>query len=98
MRRFPNPQTTRAPRILQLLLELAAITLLAALFICLSVPDPANTTPNGLELARVTTALLDPNYSQTGVEHERLAGVLLPVKIGLERYGHIPTWNPYLGV
>lgn len=30
------------------------------------------------------------------IEHERLSGILIPVAIGLEEYGQIPTWNPYL--
>ena len=85
-------------RNIQLLLELATLTLLTILFVCLSVPDVANATPVGLETSQISTALFDPNYRQSGLEHERLAGVLLPVKIGLERYGHIPTWNPYLGI
>jgi len=83
-------------RNIQFLFELTAITLLAILFISLSVPDPVNYTPDGLETAQVETALFDPRYRQSGLEHERLAGVLLPVKIGLERYGHIPMWNPYI--
>jgi hypothetical protein len=81
----------------QFLLELATITLLATLFICLSAPTPTNSTPDGLDTAPLMTALFDPQYRQIGLEHERLAGVLLPVKIGMEKYGHIPTWNPYLG-
>ncbi|MEO8608318.1 MAG: hypothetical protein ABI690_10570 [Chloroflexota bacterium] len=84
-------------RIGQYILELAAISLLAVVFIALSVPEPENATPNGLDLARVQTTLSDPTYRQTGLEHERLAGVLMPVKIGLEHYGHIPMWNPYMG-
>jgi hypothetical protein len=84
-------------RIGQYFLELAAISLLAVLFICLSVPDPANATEEGLDTSRLQTTLFDPAYRQTALEQERLAGVLMPVKIGLERYGHIPTWNPYMG-
>lgn len=84
-------------RLTQYILELAAISLTAVLFICLSVPNPENASPDGLDLSRVQTNLFDPEYRQTGLEHERLSGVLLPVKIGLEHYGHIPTWNPYMG-
>jgi|GEM_PF-1760672 len=82
---------------LQSLMELGIITLLATLFLCLSVRDAASYTPDGLETARLTAALFDPNFRQSGLEHERLSGVLLPVKIGLTRYAHIPTWNPYMG-
>ena len=89
--------TIMRKRIGQYILELAAISLLAILFIALSVPDPANATSNELDIARLQTTLFDPAYRQTGLEHERLAGVLMPVKIGLEHYGHIPTWNPYMG-
>ena len=46
---------------------------------------------------------LDPNQRISGIEHERLAGILIPVQFGLglsERapgIGHLPAWNPYLG-
>jgi hypothetical protein len=88
----------RHARNIQLLLELAVITLLAILFICLSVPAPENYTPDGLEIASIQRALFDPLYRQSGLEHERLAGVLLPIKIGLQRYGHVPMWNPYISI
>ncbi|HSS97726.1 MAG TPA: hypothetical protein VLK33_11885 [Terriglobales bacterium] len=84
-------------RIGQSILELAAISFLAILFMALSVPGPENATTTELDITRVQTALFDPAYRQTGLEHERLAGVLMPVKIGLEHYGHIPMWNPYMG-
>lgn len=41
---------------------------------------------------------LAPNDAPAGVESERLTGVLLPIEIGLKNYGHIPTWNPYMGI
>jgi hypothetical protein len=46
---------------------------------------------------------LSPDNRLSGLEHERLAGVLVPIQIGLglaqesRGYDHIPTWNPYLG-
>jgi len=38
----------------------------------------------------------DSQMTFAGLEHERLSGVLLPIKIGIEQYGRIPHWNPYL--
>lgn len=46
---------------------------------------------------------LSPDNRFSGLEHERLAGVMVPIQIGLglaqgsRGYDHIPTWNPYLG-
>lgn len=46
---------------------------------------------------------LNPANRIQAIEHERLAGLMIPVQIGLglnERVsgiGHLPTWNPYLG-
>ncbi len=46
---------------------------------------------------------LSPDNRLSGLEHERLAGVVVPIQIGLglaqeaSGYDHIPTWNPYLG-
>jgi hypothetical protein len=98
MRQLSRLIPVRHARKIQVLFELAAITLLAILFICLSVPAPENYVPDGLETASVQRALFDPLYRQSGLEHERLAGVLLPIKIGLQRYGHIPMWNPYSSI
>jgi len=41
---------------------------------------------------------LDPHIQAAGVEHQRLSGLLIPAEIGLQRYGHIPTWNSYMGL
>ncbi len=49
-----------------------------------------------LDLRPIANLLLDPSIRPTGIEHERLAGVILPIQIGLQRYGHIPFWNSYL--
>jgi hypothetical protein len=76
--------------------ELAAIALLWALYLSLIVPPPYTPEPRGLDSSPLVDAWLNPDKRQPGVEHERLAGTLLPVFIGLERYGQIPTWNPYL--
>lgn len=39
---------------------------------------------------------LAEDYRIINIEHERLSGILIPVSVGLEKYGQIPTWNPYL--
>jgi len=45
---------------------------------------------------------LSPDNRFSGLEHERLAGVVVPIQIGLGMaqeslgYDHVPTWNPYL--
>ncbi len=77
-------------------LELAALVLLWLLYLALAVPIPASGRFGGLDVSGVVQAWFDPGFRQPGIEHERLAGTLLPVEIGLKRYGHIPTWNPYL--
>jgi hypothetical protein len=60
----------------------------------------------GLELAAITFMglvyiglfmPLETNKSLNGVELERLAGVMLTAEVGLNDYGQIPTWNPYVG-
>lgn len=40
--------------------------------------------------------LTDTSIRPLGLEHERLAGVIVPIQVGLQRYGHIPYWNSYL--
>ena len=78
------------------LLELAALTLLALLLVTLWV-QPAPAQQSGiLDTTRLIEKLFDPTYRETQLEHERLSGVIYPVKTGMERYGHIPTWNPYI--
>jgi hypothetical protein len=39
---------------------------------------------------------LDSTWSGGGIEYERLAGNIIPIEVGLTRYQHIPTWNPYM--
>jgi chromate transport protein ChrA len=81
----------------QTLPELAAIAFLWLLYLSLIVPAAVVGPFNQLDISPVIQAWSDPNFRQPGVEHERLAGVLVPVQIGLEHYDHLPTWNPYLG-
>ncbi len=73
-------------------LELAVITLLAILYLSLFPLKNVN------EITNLHIHLFDVNVRLDGLEHERLSGVLLPIEIGLRRYGHIPTWNPYMGI
>lgn len=85
-------------RYLSLTLELATVTLFGVLFVMLWVSPPPDSQPVQLETADLITVLFDPAYRNISTEHERLSGVLYPVKIGLEKYGHIPGWNPYMGM
>lgn len=63
--------------------------------------------PALLELAAITlfgvifisfSIPFEPEKRPDGLEHERLAGVVLPFEIGIKQYGHLPTWNPYIGL
>jgi hypothetical protein len=82
---------------LNALVELAAITLIGLLYLVLAVPDNPYVQPRALELFPLVDTWTNPDIRPTGIEQERLAGVLLPVEIGLHRYGRIPMWNPYIG-
>lgn len=75
----------------QIVIELAAITLIALLFFASALSFRLPGEPRDLNLHG-----LNPTNRFGGIEYERLAGVLLPIEIGLKRYDHIPTWNPYL--
>ncbi|MBI5669949.1 MAG: hypothetical protein HZC41_18295 [Chloroflexi bacterium] len=77
-------------------LELAALALLWLLYLSQVVPSFLYPYQDRLDAAVLAQAWLTPTFRQPGVEHERLAGTLVPVQIGLERYSHIPAWNPYL--
>ncbi len=77
-----------------ILFEFAAITALALLFSAFILAGS-----EGLELR-----YLDSGYRLDAIEHERLSGIMIPVELGLglssraSGIGHLPTWNPYLGV
>ena len=73
------------------MVELAAVTLIALLYFAFALSYRLPGEPRDLNLIG-----LNPANRFGGIEYERLAGVLLPTEIGLKRYGHIPTWNPYL--
>ncbi len=79
-------------------IELFIITLAGLFYFALSAPTPLPSTQSSitLDLQSVSDTLFDTSIRPQGIEHERLAGAILPYKLGLERYGHLPTWNPYL--
>jgi hypothetical protein len=81
----------------QWMFEFAALVVLWAVFISLWAQPPANTLQVGLDTQPLVDLLFSPAIRQPGLEHERLAGVILAAEIGLKRYGHIPAWNPYIG-
>jgi hypothetical protein len=80
------------------LLELLVITLLGGLYITHFAPTPQFVALRNIDPQPLLNILLNPEMRQTGLEHERLAGVLIPAEIGLKEYGYIPAWNPYMGM
>lgn len=70
--------------------ELTAVAVIGLLYIALIFSSSA-ADPAALNLDH-----LDATQRMIALEHERLAGTILPAEIGLKRYGHIPGWNPYL--
>jgi hypothetical protein len=84
-------------RPLNALVELAAIVLIGLLYLARAVPENPYVQPRSLDLSALVDTWTNPDIRPTGIEQERLAGVLLPVEIGLQRYGRIPMWNPYIG-
>ncbi|MCB9452668.1 MAG: hypothetical protein H6672_14615 [Anaerolineaceae bacterium] len=79
------------------LLELLTITLFGVLYIASIVPAPQYASARNLDAQPLLNILLNPEMRQSGLEHERLSGVLIPAEIGLKQYGYIPAWNPYMG-
>jgi hypothetical protein len=95
-RRFANPFTTRWLVVCisgRVIVELAVITLLGLLYVMSFPIKNVEGARGGLEFH-----LFDTDVRLDALEHERLSGVVLPIAIGLRRYNHIPTWNPYIGV
>src|SRR5690349_10770812 len=94
-----EPQRLSHPaRFTAVILELAAMLLIELVFISLT-PVPielASPITDHIDTTPLMRILFDPTIRQAGLEHERLSGVILPAKIGLEQFGHIPTWNPYI--
>jgi hypothetical protein len=61
-------------------------------------PAPADTpAPLNANLDAQIRLWTDDALRPTGLEHERLAGVILPFRIGWQEYGHLPAWNPFMG-
>ncbi len=86
-------RSSRRGGLTQIIFELALITLVALLYFAYFLSARPLNTPPDLSLGG-----LHPANRFGGLEYERLAGILLPIKTGLETYGQIPTWNPYLNV
>lgn len=82
------------------LLELTLIAFISALYFGLLAPAQTINNfdqPDGLNLQPLARLISDSSIRPDALEHERLTGGILPIKIGLEGYGRISTWNPYLG-
>ncbi len=78
-------------------IEFLVITIVGLLYFVLHAPAlPTDYAPPALDLRPIPNLLFDTSVRPVGTEHERLAGVILPIQIGLQRYGHIPFWNSYL--
>lgn len=69
--------------------EVAAIAVIGLLYIASIFSSSTSDTALNLDY-------FDSTQRMISLEHERLAGTILPVEIGLKRYGQIPAWNPYL--
>lgn len=81
------------------LLEYAIIAIVGVLYFCLLAPLPTNsgsTQNDGLNLKPLSSLISDLSIRPDALEHERLTGSILPIKFGLESYGRIPAWNPFL--
>jgi hypothetical protein len=84
-------------RLFHALIELAAITLIGLLYLAFSVPARPNVQARELDLTALIDTWTNSDMRPTGIEQERLEGVLLPIRLGLQRYGRVSTWNPYIG-
>ena len=79
-------------------IELLIITVIGLIYFVLHAPALPTTdySPPALDLNPIVSLLSNTSVRPLGTEHERLAGVILPIQVGLQRYGHIPSWNSYL--
>ncbi len=79
-------------------IEFLLITIVGLLYFALHAPALPTTdySPPALDLRPIPGLFFDTSVRPIGTEHERLAGVILPIQVGLQRYGHIPFWNSYL--
>ncbi|MEP6987176.1 MAG: hypothetical protein ABI970_16335 [Chloroflexota bacterium] len=80
------------------IIELFVISLLGCVYFALHTPSlaAADYSPPLLDLQSIPGLLTNTSVRPVGLEHERLAGTILPIRIGLQRYDHIPTWNSFL--
>jgi len=80
-------------------IELLIITIVGIIYFLLHAPTlpTSEYSPPALDLRSITSLISDPSIRPIGTEHERLAGVIVPIQVGLQRYGHIPLWSSYLG-
>jgi hypothetical protein len=79
-------------------LEWIIVLFVWLLFIAQTAPVDEIPIVERLEVTPIITTLIDPTIRLSALEHERLVGSLLPAWIGLWRYSHIPTWNPYINL
>ncbi len=91
----PHTAITRHPLsrsgLPQILFELTLITLVALVYFSYILSARLLDAPPNLNLIG-----LNPANRFGGLEYERLAGILIPMEIGLREYGQLPTWNSYL--
>ncbi|MEZ4670442.1 MAG: YfhO family protein [Anaerolineae bacterium] len=81
------------------LLEWLIIAGVGLLYWSLLAPSPTNilsTVNDALRWEPLTQLTTDSTVRPDALEQERLAGSILPIKVGLERFGQIPAWNPLL--
>lgn len=89
--------TIRRLLLRQALLELLLVTGIGLLYVTYFAPPLQGVVARNLDPQPLLNVLFNPEMRQTGLEHERLAGVLIPAEIGLRLYGYIPAWNPLMG-
>lgn len=79
-------------------IEFLLITIVGLFYFALHAPASPTTdySPPALDLRPISSLFFDTSVRPVGTEHERLAGVIIPIQVGLQRYGHIPFWNSYL--
>ena len=74
----------------------AAVVLLITFLYGLSLSPATPSSSLVADLEAVRHLWTDDALRPTGLEQERLAGVILPFRIGLQMDGHLPAWNPFI--
>ncbi len=79
-------------------IEFLIITVIGLIYFALHAPPLPKQDYSSplLDLRPIANLLVDNSVRTTGLEHERLVGAILPLQVGLQRYGHVPFWNSYL--